>query len=277
MRAARRLGLRDRPRRAAGRRARAAAVGPEDRAAVRLQRRRERALRPARDRDVRPLLQPGLLHQPAGADLPAARRVLRCAGAAATTCAPPSRPTPASVFVRRARGVGGAGTVAVGLLAWAGARLFDRRVGAASPRRCWRSRSCPSTTRTSRSTTCRRSRRCAWRWSGIAGVLREGRTRDFVLAGAGLGLACATKYTAGIVLRAAAGRGGAAPAGRRAARAGDRRRRRARRLPRRQPVRAVRLRRVRRRAARAVRGLERRRAASSGSPTATASPTTCAR
>ena len=35
---------------------------------------------------------------------------------------------------------------------------------------------------------------------GTAGVLRKGRTRDYVLAGLGLGLACASKYTAGIVL-----------------------------------------------------------------------------
>jgi len=35
---------------------------------------------------------------------------------------------------------------------------------------------------------------------GSAGVLRHGRTRDYLLAGIGLGLACASKYTAGIVL-----------------------------------------------------------------------------
>ncbi|HEX4436844.1 MAG TPA: glycosyltransferase family 39 protein [Solirubrobacteraceae bacterium] len=35
---------------------------------------------------------------------------------------------------------------------------------------------------------------------GSAGVLRKGRLRDHVVAGVGLGLACATKYTAGIVL-----------------------------------------------------------------------------
>jgi len=35
---------------------------------------------------------------------------------------------------------------------------------------------------------------------GTAGVLRKGRIRDYLLAGVGLGLACATKYTAGIVI-----------------------------------------------------------------------------
>jgi hypothetical protein len=35
---------------------------------------------------------------------------------------------------------------------------------------------------------------------GTAGVLRKGRPLDYLLAGVGLGLACATKYTAGIVL-----------------------------------------------------------------------------
>ncbi|MBA3808140.1 MAG: glycosyltransferase family 39 protein [Solirubrobacterales bacterium] len=35
---------------------------------------------------------------------------------------------------------------------------------------------------------------------GSAGVLRSGRLREYAIAGAGLGLACASKYTAGIVL-----------------------------------------------------------------------------
>ncbi len=35
---------------------------------------------------------------------------------------------------------------------------------------------------------------------GTAGVLRKGRARDYLLAGVGLGLGCATKYTAGVVL-----------------------------------------------------------------------------
>jgi 4-amino-4-deoxy-L-arabinose transferase-like glycosyltransferase len=35
---------------------------------------------------------------------------------------------------------------------------------------------------------------------GSAGVLRHGRKRDYLLAGVGLGLGCASKYTAGIVV-----------------------------------------------------------------------------
>ena len=66
------------------------------------------------------------------------------------------------------------GTVAVGLLAWPGARLFDRATGLIAGL-CSPSPSCPSSTATSRSTTCRRSRRSASRSSGAAGVLRSGR------------------------------------------------------------------------------------------------------
>jgi 4-amino-4-deoxy-L-arabinose transferase-like glycosyltransferase len=49
---------------------------------------------------------------------------------------------------------------------------------------------------------------CLALW-GIAGILRFGRARDYVFAGIGLGLACATKYTGGIVLLALLGAVGA--------------------------------------------------------------------
>ncbi len=89
---------------------------------------------------------------------------------------------------------------------------------------------------------------------GSAGVLRKGRLRDYLLAGVGLGLACASKYTAGIVLvplvaATAARYLDSAPIARlgerRRARAGrDRveRARGARRLPDRQPLRGAGLR-----------------------------------
>ncbi len=94
---------------------------------------------------------------------------------------------------------------------------------------------------------------------GSAGVLRKGRARDHLLAGVGLGLACATKYTAGIVLvpylaavaaRYLDDRGAAGVGERRAARGGrDRARgcRGGRRVPDREPVRDPRLRRLPRR------------------------------
>jgi hypothetical protein len=55
---------------------------------------------------------------------------------------------------------------------------------------------------------------------GTAGVLREGRSRDYLVAGLGLGIAAATKYTGGIVLLPLLGAAGAqffAPGGRRPA------------------------------------------------------------
>jgi len=49
---------------------------------------------------------------------------------------------------------------------------------------------------------------------GVAGVHRRGRMVDYAVAGAGLGLACATKYTAGIVLLCLLAAVATAPAGR---------------------------------------------------------------
>ena len=52
--------------------------------------------------------------------------------------------------------------------------------------------------RVERRADARRRWRCAW--SASPGIYRTGRTREYVLAGAALGVAIATKYTAGIVL-----------------------------------------------------------------------------
>ena len=143
------------------------------------------------------------------------------------------------------------GTVAVGLLCLGRRRGCSTAGRACSRRRCWPSRSCRSTTRTSRSTTSRRSRRCASRSSASPGVLRRGepdrlraggrrpraRVRDEVH---GRDRAAVALIAAALVARRARGRPD---------RCARRSRllgcvRRARGLPRRQPVRAARLRHV---------------------------------
>ena len=127
------------------------------------------------------------------------------------------------------------------------ARALRPRASACSPRRCWRSPSCRSSTRTSRSTTCRRWRRSRSRCGARRASCATGALRDYALAGVGLGLACATKYTGGIVLLPllAAGASSWRPrAGRYAAARGLvlAGRRRPGRLRRRQPLRGARLR-----------------------------------
>ena len=141
--------------------------------AVRLQRRRERALRGGRDRHVRAHLQPELLHQPAGLHVPAARRVparlrrprrrLRLLRGR-----PEQRVRARAGAVGRARARSRSGC-------WRGrARGCSTAASASSPPRCWRWRSCPSTTPTSRSTTCRRWRRCASRSPASGASSRAG-------------------------------------------------------------------------------------------------------
>ncbi len=91
------------------------------------------------------------------------------------------------------------GTIAVWLLYLAGARLVDRRVGllaagifAVAFLPVFYSKLALNDVPTLAGV-------CLALW-GAAGIVRHGRIRDYVLAGLGLGLACATKYTGGIVL-----------------------------------------------------------------------------
>ncbi len=89
---------------------------------------------------------------------------------------------------------------------------------------------------------------------GIAGIYRTGRTREYVLAGLGLGVAIATKYTAGILLVTLVAAAFASPvAHARRAQPGVRDRADVRRVRGRQPVRAARPQGVPRRAGEADR------------------------
>jgi 4-amino-4-deoxy-L-arabinose transferase-like glycosyltransferase len=100
------------------------------------------------------------------------------------------------------------GTLAIWLLYLAGSRLIDRRVGllaagltAVAFLPVFYSKLALNDVPTTAGV-------CLALW-GAAGVLRFGRARDYVFAGIGLGLACATKYTGGIVLLSIVGAAGA--------------------------------------------------------------------
>ena len=92
------------------------------------------------------------------------------------------------------------GTLAIWLTYLAGARLVDRRVGLLAAGHLHGLVPAGLLLASSRSTTCRRWRRCAWRCGARRASCASGALRDYVWAGVGLGLACATKYTGGIVL-----------------------------------------------------------------------------
>jgi hypothetical protein len=94
---------------------------------------------------------------------------------------------------------GALGALAAVLLAVAGARLFDRRVGLVAGVVLAAAFLPVHYGHLALNDVPALAPLCL-ALAGVAGVLRRGRTLDFALAGAGLGLAAATKYTGGIVL-----------------------------------------------------------------------------
>ena len=91
------------------------------------------------------------------------------------------------------------GTVAVWLLYLAGTRLVDRRVGLLSAGIFAVAFLPVFYSKLALNDVPALAGVCLGLW-GAAGILRNGRMRDYVWAAIGLGLACATKYTGGIVL-----------------------------------------------------------------------------
>jgi Dolichyl-phosphate-mannose-protein mannosyltransferase len=91
------------------------------------------------------------------------------------------------------------GTLAVWLLYLAGARAFDRRVGLLAAALLGVAFLPVFYSHLALNDVPTLAPICLSLW-GTAGVLRGGRPGHYALAGAGLGLACATKYTGGIVL-----------------------------------------------------------------------------
>jgi hypothetical protein len=112
------------------------------------------------------------------------------------------------------------GTIAIWLTYLAGTRLVDRRVGLLAAGIFTVAFLPVFYSKLALNDVPTLAGLCLALW-GTAGVLRFGRVRDYACAGVGLGLACATKYTGGIVLvplvaatvvqfTAAGGRSGAA-------------------------------------------------------------------
>jgi hypothetical protein len=91
------------------------------------------------------------------------------------------------------------GAAAVGFLAWAGRRLWDRRVGLLAGALLAVAFLPVHYAHLAVNDVPALAPLCL-SLVGIAGVYRSGRMADYALAGAALGVACATKYTSGIVL-----------------------------------------------------------------------------
>jgi hypothetical protein len=118
-------------------------------------------------------------------------------------------PTDVFTVARAASAVLGAASV--GLLAWAGARLFDRRTGLVAAALLAVAFLPVHYAHFALNDVPTMAPVCL-ALAGVAGVLTRGRLGDYALAGAGLGLACATKYTGGIVLIALLAAAAVAPA-----------------------------------------------------------------
>jgi 4-amino-4-deoxy-L-arabinose transferase-like glycosyltransferase len=85
------------------------------------------------------------------------------------------------------------GTLAVGLLYLAGARLFDRRVALLAAGLMAVAFLPVFYSHLALNDVPALATVCLALW-GAAGVMRHGRLRDYAVAGLGVGLACATKY-----------------------------------------------------------------------------------
>ncbi len=90
------------------------------------------------------------------------------------------------------------GAAAAGLLVWAGARLFDRRTGLVAGALLAVAFLPVHYGHLALNDVPALAPACL-ALVGVAGVYRSGRHVDYAIAGIGIGLACATKYTAGIV------------------------------------------------------------------------------
>jgi Dolichyl-phosphate-mannose-protein mannosyltransferase len=109
------------------------------------------------------------------------------------------RTDPGAVFLTARVTVALLGTLAVWLVYLAGARLFDRRAGLLAAVTLTFA-FLPVSWAHEATNDVPALAAVAFAFWATAGVVRDGRRPDYLLAGAGIGLAVATKYTAGIVL-----------------------------------------------------------------------------